>query len=184
MTKILLLFSVLVSAAAAQPLGVGLKLGVPASDAYKLLPIPTFSPLNAKGQQFTFGPYIELRLPANNSIEVDALRRTHDFFGASGSQTVSSWDFPVVWKHKIGSHLIKPYFEGGVNFSRLSDVVVLNLSNRSNFGLVVGGGLEFNFLLVKISPEIRYTGYALRTVDEPNVQSKRNQVAILLGVGF
>jgi hypothetical protein len=184
MVKTLLLVCVFVSAAAAQPLGAGLKLGVPASDAYKLLPIPTFSPLNAKGQQFTFGPYIELRLPANNSIEVDALHKTHNFVGASASQSVSSWDFPIVWKHKIGSHLIKPYFEGGVNFSRLSDVVVLNLSNRSNFGLVVGGGVEINMLLLKISPEIRYTGYALRTLDEPNVQSKRNQVAILLGIGF
>ena len=183
--KTFLALSVLASGAAlAQPFGVGLKLGVPATDAYKLVPIPTFSPFNAKAQPFTFGPYVELRLPGGNSIEVDALRRSHEFLSAAGMETASSWEFPILVKHRIGSQLIKPFFEGGVTLSRLSDVRVVNLSNRGNYGLVVGGGVEFNLLLLKISPELRYSAYAFKTIEHPDATSRRGQLAVLLGIGF
>ena len=182
--KLSVAFFLLAGWVSAQPLGVGLKLGVPASDGYKVLPIPTFSPFNAKAQPFIFGPYVELRLPANTSIELDALRRSHEFLTAAGLQQASSWEFPLLLKHKIGKQLVKPFFEGGVSLSRLSDVTTVNFSNRTNYGLLVGGGLEFNLLILKISPELRYTAYALRTLDQPNVQSRRGQLAILLGIGF
>jgi hypothetical protein len=165
-------------------LGVGLKLGVPASDAYKLLPLPAFSPFNAKAQPFTFGPYVELRLPANMAIEVDALRRSHEFLTAAGMETASSWEFPVLLKHRIGSRLIRPYFEGGVTLSRLSDVTVVNLKNRGNYGLVVGGGFEIKLLFLRLAPELRYSAYAFRTLDQPEVQSRRGQLAVLFGIGF
>lgn len=172
------------AAAAAQPVGVGLKLGVPASEAYTVLPYPAFAPFNAKAQRFTFGPYLELRLPANMTIEVDALYRSHDFLSALGAESASSWEFPILLKHRIGSRLIRPYFEGGITLSRISDVKVLNLSNRGNYGLVVGGGLEFQLLFLRVSPELRYSAFAFRTLDQAGAQSRRGQLVVLFGIGF
>lgn len=188
MLKTFLLISVLATfltnAASAQPIGVGLKLGVPANEAYRVLPFPTFAAFNATGQRFTFGPYVELRLPANMAIEVDALHRDHEFLTALGMQSASSWEFPVLLKHRIGSHLIKPYFEGGVTLSRISDVTVINLSNRGNYGLVVGGGVEFKFLFLRLAPEVRYSAYAFKTLDQPAAEARRGQLAVLFGIGF
>lgn len=176
----------LVSAAAlwAQPLGVGLKLGVPATDAFDVISSQSI----AKSPHFTWGPYLELRLPGGNGIEIDALRRSYEVTSAiaAGSfltQSASSWEFPVVIKHRIGEHLIKPYFEGGAAFSRLSDIKISTLQHRSNYGLVVGGGVEFNLLVFKVSPEIRWTGWALKNFDG-SINSNRNQFAVLMGFGF
>ena len=79
---------------------------------------------------------------------------------------------------------MRPYIDAGVSFSRLSDINLSSLNHRSNYGIVVGGGLEFNLFLIKVSPEVRYTGWALRDFDGSQVQSKRNQLAVLVGFGF
>ena len=189
MLKTFLALSVLIAPAfpalaQSSPFGAGLKLGVPARDAYRVFPLPTFAPFGANAKQFTFGPYVELRLPGNNAVEVDALYRSHEFLGAAGMESASSWEFPVLMKHRIGSRLIKPYFEGGVTLSRLSDITVINLKNRGNYGLVVGGGFEINFLFLRLSPELRYSAYAFKTLDQANAESRRGQLAVLFGIGF
>jgi hypothetical protein len=180
MAKTLLALFVLCGATAttayAQPIGVGIKLGVPVTDAFKV--IQTQSP--ASSQHFVWGPYLELRLPGGNSVEIDALRRGYDW-GLFGSG--SSWEFPVVVKHRIGEGLIRPYFEGGAAFSQLSDIKISTLKHRSNYGIVVGGGVEMNLLFLKVSPEIRYTGWAFNSF-EGGLDSNRNQVAVLMGFNF
>jgi len=176
MLKTLLPVFVLSVAAYAQPLGIGLKLGVPATDAFKVIQAQSI----ADAQNLVWGPYLELHLPGGNSVEVDALRRRYDF-GTLG--TGSSWEFPVVLKHRIGSGMARPYFEAGAAFSRLSDIRLSTLKHRENFGIVVGGGVEIKFLFLKLSPEIRYTAYALRNFDGA-VQSNRKQLAVLMGFGF
>jgi hypothetical protein len=160
----------------AQPLGIGIKLGVPATDAFDVIAAQSI----AKSQHFTWGPYLELRLPGGNGIEIDALRRNYEI--APGVKP-SSWEFPVVIKHRIGEQLIKPYFEGGAAFSRLSDINLSTLKHRSNYGLVAGAGVEFNLLIFKVSPEFRWTGWALQNFDG-TVQTNRNQFAVLMGFGF
>ena len=164
------------AAAWAQPLGVGLKLGVPATEAFKVVQQQSL----ASSQNFVWGPYLELRLPGGNAIEVDALRRKYDSLTAG---TANTWEFPVLLKHRIGSGLVKPYFEGGAAFSRLSDIRLSTLQHRSNYGLVAGGGVEFNFLAIKLSPEVRWTGWGFRGFDG-GLQSNRNQFAVLMGIGF
>ena len=176
----LLLFT---AGAVAQPFGAGLKIGVPVSDAFKVLPFPTVGVFTADAPRYTVGPYVELRLPARMAVEVDALYRSYDFRSAGVGASASSWEFPVLVKHRFPVPLVKPYFDAGVSFSRLSDINLASLNHRSNYGIVVGGGLEFNLLLVKVSPEVRYTGWALRTFDG-QVQSNRNQLAVLFGIGF
>jgi hypothetical protein len=164
------------AAAYAQPVGFGLKLGVPATDAFKVIQAQSI----ADAQNLVWGPYLELHLPGGNSVEIDALRRRYSFAAAG---TGSSWEFPVVLKHRIGQGMARPYFEGGAAFSRLSDIRLSTLQHRQNYGLVVGGGVEIKFLFLKLSPEVRYTAWAVRNFDG-GLQSNRNQLAVLMGFGF
>lgn len=173
-----------VSLAAAQPLGAGFKVGVPATDAFKVLPDPTLGVFTGESHRYTIGPYVELRLPDKLAIEVDALYRSYDFRAAGVGVSASSWEFPVLIKHRFAAGPVRPYFDAGVSFSRLSDIKLSSLNHRSNYGVVVGGGLEFNLFLMKVSPEVRYTGWGFRTFDGSQVQSTRNQVAVLVGFGF
>jgi len=181
--KTFLSFLVVAGFASAQPFGAGIKVGVPATDAFKVLPFPTFATFTARSPRITAGPYVELRLPAGMAVEVDALYRNYDFVNAGVATSASSWEFPVLLKHRISLPLVKPFFEGGVSFSRLSDINLASLNHRSNYGVVGGGGVEFNLLLIKVSPEIRYTGWAFRNFDG-QVQTRRNQLAVLFGFGF
>lgn len=176
MTKTLFGILVLSAAAYAQPVGFGLKLGVPATDAFKVIQAQSI----ADAQNLVWGPYLELHLPGGNSVEIDALRRKYDFLAAG---TANSWEFPVVLKHRIGQGMARPYFEGGAAFSRLSDIRLSTLQHRQNYGLVVGGGVEIKFLFLKLSPEVRYTTWAVRNFDG-GLQSNRNQFAVLMGFGF
>jgi len=171
--------------ASAQPFGAGLKVGVPATDAYKVFPFPKPGTVFTAGSpRITAGPYVELRLPAGMAIEVDALYRNYDFLSAGVPTSASSWEFPVLLKHRISLPLVKPFFEGGVSFSQLSDLRGLSVNHHSNYGIVVGGGVEFHLLLIKVSPEIRYTGWAFRNFDSDLLQTKRNQLTVLFGIGF
>jgi hypothetical protein len=174
--------------AGAQPLGAGFKIGVPLTDVYHfnkdIQTLGSFATFQANSPRYTFGPYLELRLPARMSIEIDALYRKHEFLTAIGASSTSSWEFPVVLKHKLSSGLIRPYFEGGLAFSRLSQLKSVSFNHLSNYGVVAGGGVEINALVLKISPEVRYTGWGFRNVDTAPVETRRNQFAFLVGFGF
>jgi len=183
LAKTLLCILVACGCAAAQPLGAGFKVGVPATDAFKVLPVPSPSIFTGDSPRYTIGPYVELRLPAGMAVEVDALYRSYGFRTDGLGASANSWEFPVLVKHRFPVPFVKPYFDAGLSFSRLSDIKFSSLNHRSNYGIVVGGGVEFNLLLIKVSPEVRYTGWAFRNFDG-QVQSKRNQLAVLVGFGF
>jgi hypothetical protein len=173
--KTLLCLLVTTGFASAQPFGAGLKIGVPATDAFKVFPFPNPGTIFTAGQpRFTVGPYVELRLPARMAIELDALYRNFDLVPAGVATSASSWEFPLVVKHKFPVPLVKPYFDAGVSFSHLSDVKNLSVDHHSNYGIVVGGGVDFNLLLIKVSPEVRYTGWAFRNFNSDLLQTKRN----------
>ena len=186
MNKTFLVFLGLAASAAAQPVGAGLKVGVPLTDALKVQNFPTAAPLApflADTSNFTIGPFVELRLPLRMSVEADALYRKYSFRNAGVPSSTSSWEFPVVLKHRFLAGPVKPYFEGGFSFSRLSDIRTFSINHLSNYGVVAGGGVELSALFLKVAPEVRYTGWALRGFDGP-AQSRRNQVAFLVGFGF
>jgi hypothetical protein len=74
--------------------------------------------------------------------------------------------------------------EGGLDFSHLSDIAnVVSPNHNANFGIVLGAGVQINALVLRISPEIRYTGDALKNFTGL-VDSNRNQLAFLVGIGF
>ena len=151
---------------------------------YHLTNIPTFATFKAESPRYTFGPYLEVRLPAGMSVEIDAMYRKHDFLTAIGASSTNSWEFPVVLKHRIGSGLVKPYFEGGLAFSRLQDLKSVSFSHLSNYGVVAGGGVEFSALFLKVSPEVRYTGWGFRDLDTAPAMTRRNQFVFQVGLGF
>jgi hypothetical protein len=186
MNKTFLLLFVFAVHAAAQPLSAGLKIGVPFTEAVKVPNFPIaapLAPLLADTSNYTLGPYLELRLPARLSIEADALYRSYSFRGPGFSNSTNTWEFPVLLKHKLLSGPIKPYFEAGASFSRLSEIRNVSVEHLSNYGLVVGGGVEISALILKVSPEVRYTGWGFRHFDGV-AQSQRNQVVFLVGFGF
>ena len=189
MLKTISLFLFVTASLLAQPFSLGLKAGVPLTDALSVQPSDAVQYVQ-NTHRYTVGPYFELHLPARLSIEVDALYRSYDYRQiqpASTTQPVSSWEFPVLAKYQLLGGPIRPYIEGGVSFSRLTDVAeVVDLNHRNNYGIVIGGGVEFRLGPLRISPEIRYNGWALQNFSSPlgALTSNRNQAAVLVGIGF
>jgi len=210
----LLVFFVLggMSANAQLPVGVGLKVGTPFNDAYNVASsmisgstIQNAYSSNAKA--FLIGPMVELRLPFSIAIEADALYRSVGFrrmptltgvispvppTGPLSTATTvnidaNAWEFPILLKYKMkGIPLVKPYVGAGLSFKHITGDDVLELTHRTSTGVVLEGGLEFKLLLLRISPEIRYTGYTVRSFEAPQglLQTNKNQLAFLVGFSF
>lgn len=189
------LFSfVLIGLAQAQPVGAGLKIGAPFNQMFQNQPNPNMDVgvPSASSNSYTIGGYVEVRLPLNLSIEGDALYRGFKFSAVLPSPQVLSavsgsggqWDFPIVAKYKFLKGPVRPYVEGGLDFSHLSDIPnFVTANHNSNFGIALGAGVEVHALVLRISPEIRYEGDALRSFTG-FVNSNRNQLAFLVGIGF
>jgi hypothetical protein len=63
------------------------------------------------------------------------------------------------------------------------------LRDNPTVGVVVGGGLRLKAGLVRIAPEVRYTRWGGRPIDDQGsrgffVQSRQNQVDLLVGLTF
>jgi hypothetical protein len=163
------------STASAQPIGVGIKGGLPLTDLFD----SESSAVNTDTKRYILGPMVELRLPAGFAIEVDALYSQANFssvLGAAGSVITApfntdSWEFPILLKKKFGgadavAASVRPYIGAGASFRRLSGLsnigsfITGNQSgevDRNNTGFVVGGGLEVRALFIRIAPELRFT---------------------------
>lgn len=133
------------------PVSIGVKAGVPLSDAFDFkapdscaatAAVCSFINYSSKTKRYTFGPTIELRLPYGLGIEFDALynRLNYDsyFFrrtpsSGHGSTFTSTravrWTFPLLlkWHHDV--HRISPFIDGGIAFDHISRVG----SNFANF---------------------------------------------------
>jgi opacity protein-like surface antigen len=167
--------------AAAQPFGVGVKLGSTLNNA-----ITATSTLSIPDDHhFIVGPYFEVRLPFGFSAELDALHESSLY--SSVVNGGSTWQFPLMAKYKLLKGPVKPYIEGGIAFSHITDLQNLpDLNHTGNFGVVLGGGVEVKLLAPRISAEIRYNGWAFKNIQSPTglFESNQNQVSFLLGLGF
>ena len=175
MLKTSLLVIVSVAAALAQPIGLGIKGGLPLNEMFD----EQSSNVSTETKMYIVGPMLELRLPAGLAIEVDALYSRANFSSAlSGVGSVvtapfntNAWEFPILLKKKFGganavAASVRPYVGAGASFRRLSglsDIGAFVTGNRggevdkNNTGFVVGGGLEIRALFLKIAPELRFT---------------------------
>src|SRR5437016_2610486 len=170
------------------PIGLGVKGGVPLNDAFV---VRQNNPIQyvADTHRYTFGPYVELRLPAGFGFEVDALYKTYEYrqvVPSTFDRNSHAWEFPFLVKKRFIPGPIKPYLEAGGAFSHLSVADVPELHDRSAWGLVVGGGVDLKLGVLHFTPEIRYTGWTSRHFDSPGtlLQSNKNQAAVMLGIGF
>jgi len=192
MLKTFFLFLVGIAPLVAQsPFGFGLKAGVPLNDALSADPSAPLAYVEST-HRYVIGPFVEVRLPARFSVELDALYRSYDYrqlpgdFIASRSVSPGAWEFPVLARKALLGGPIQPYIEGGVALSHLSVADVVELNHRNNYGIVLGVGVSLHLGLFRIAPELRYSGWAFKDFDSPtgSLQSNRNQVAVLVGIGF
>lgn len=166
--------------AAAQPFGLGVKLGSTLTNSLSAAEsetVPNSATLIA-------GVYAEVHLPLGFSIEGDALYYPSIYSAAAGGGSL--WQFPILAKLKFLKGPVRPYIEGGPAYSHLADVKTLpDLLNSSNFGITLGAGVEFKIFALRLSPEIRYNGVVFKNLETPQgFQSNRNQAVFLVGIGF
>lgn len=132
----------------------------------------------------TIGPMVEIALPKEFSLEVDALyhplryRSETTLNGArTGSATFNdaiTWDFPVIGKYKFPLGPLRPFLEAGPSF-RLPQ----NMNGLSTAGLATGAGVEGRLSRLKLAPTLRFVHWA---ADSTRVT--RNQIDVLFSISF
>ncbi len=190
--------------AAAQPLGFGVKIGAPLTDAISLA--NGQGTLANKWTRFTFGPMVEVRLPFGVGVEADLLYKRVDssYSGSvvSAGVKANSWEIPVLLKYRFGFPVVKPYIAAGPSFHTFTNVdqflstilagpapVPAPKAAKNGMGLTLGGGVEVRLLLIRISPELRYTYWGSRAFDatflgNELLHSSKNQAEFLVGISF
>jgi len=196
----LLLFSLLFASTAFAQVSIGVKAGLPVTDLFQTGSLPTLQYFTDT-HRYTIGPTLEIHLPKNLSLEVDALYKRLDYGATtfvnpvSSEATANSFEFPLLVKYRAGEkRVVRPFLDTGVSFHSISGFNQLgNLTNPSqlvnnfNGGWVVGGGLDIHILL-HIEPELRYTRWFSDNFRDASggagLQTNRNQVEFLVGFTF
>jgi opacity protein-like surface antigen len=208
--KLTLLLCAAAITVAAQPFSVGVKAGVPLTDA-----LETFqgnqSAYFTNTHRYLFGPTVQLNLPFRFSVEVDALYKRlgyqYNQFGGPGSPTTTrttanSWEFPVLGKYAVWGGPIRPFVDAGANFRHISGVdqvrdtasalnvnvnPVPEFNKDTDVGFVFGGGIELKLGILRVTPEFRYTRWGSENFRDPInalLRSNKNQGDFILGLTF
>jgi hypothetical protein len=179
-------------------LSFGVKGGFPLTDPLSetnFTGIDTDMHVFSGSKNYLIGPMVELNLPLGLAVEADALYRpltlTTDTrvlpmaLTRRSSVDIGSMEFPILVKaHLLRAPVVKPYVEAGPIFR----YVASKITYLSSSGLALGAGVDFKLLLVRISPELRYSHWAqdssspLRNVSLP--PSNQNQAEFLIGLSF
>ena len=209
MRKTLSVFFVVCASALAQPIGAGLKLGLPLTDAFEVGSAANRS-YASKTKRWIIGPQFELRLPAGFAIEFDALYTQLNFSSVSGVAgsvvnavtDADSWEFPLLLKYKFGganavAGSVRPFVSAGASFRRITDVTTVGdfitgnntpeLQDRNSTGFVVGGGVEIRALFIRVSPEFRFTRWGVENFRSGLgglLDTNVNQGQFLVGISF
>jgi len=189
---LLALFCFVSSSAFAQlPISIGLKGGISLTDAYQNNTYPGIREYS-DAKDYIIGPFIELRLPFGLGAEADALYRPLSFAtqsnGVVSSTRYSTWEFPILAKYRFGPPIIKPFIDAGPSFRSTTS----NTRYLSNKGFTLGAGLDIKALIIRVSPELRYTrwGSDAKAFAGPNSNSGTppvsnvNQLEFLVGLAF
>jgi hypothetical protein len=214
MIRTISLLFVFAAASLAQPIGVGLKVGLPLTEAFDTATGPSSS-YTSDTKRYIIGPQIELRLPAGFAIELDALYTKLKFNSVGGvagsvvnaATDADSWEFPLLLKKKFGGAnagvaAVRPFVATGAAFRRLTSVRQVRnfitgspqqtsnpteLQDRNATGFVIGGGVEIRALFLRISPEVRFTRWGTSNFREGIsnlLETNRNQGQFLVGFHF
>jgi hypothetical protein len=168
---------------AAQPFSFGAKIGVPLTEAF-----------NNDGGKFSFshstgryiiGPTAEIRLPfIGLGVEADALFRRFNIGG-----DVNEFEFQILVKYRFPGLLIHPFVDAGPTFNYVSDPGLFGVRlHESTAGVAIGGGLEVKALLIRLSPELRYTHWRNTNINlapvNGGISSKQDQLEFIVGITF
>lgn len=177
------------------PLGAGLKVGVPLSDAFEIAANPDRDYFSSN-QQYIVGGSLELRLPLSLAVEGNALYTKFNFssrnlLSAVTGGTSNAWEFPILVKYRFnGAGPVRPYIGGGPTFRRIQDVLQVgsaSIEDSTSKGVVLGAGLEVKLLLIRITPEIRFSrwgGQSFRDATNILFEANKNQGQFLVGISF
>ncbi|MBM3738759.1 MAG: PorT family protein [Acidobacteria bacterium] len=183
--KPLWLLVLLPAGLAADAVSVGVRGGVPLRNA-----------LDAEGRfksvprRHTFGPTVEVHLPAGLSISADALFRRVQVETGGQTSSANSWDFPVMLRKRFGFGPARPFLGGGLVFNHLGGLVTQGpreFVRSTTNGLVFGAGVELRAPKVRISPELRYShrnNDRLLSAVGGLLRSNRDQIDFLVGLTF
>jgi opacity protein-like surface antigen len=173
----------------AAQLHVGVKAGAPLNSLTETVAAPGLKNLPS---HWTLGLMVDVDLPLGLGVEVDALYRRVGYQGEAGNAaplprnistaefTGSLWDFPVIGKYRFRDVPASPYLGAGWSHRRLNDL--LRLTSGAD-GFVLAAGLRLNAIVVKISPELRYTRWTAPGV-QPGFRASPNQAELLVGFSF
>jgi len=199
-------FLILISSivpAQAQTFSVGGKAGATLSDPFILS--SSSSSLNnysVNPQRYLFGGTFELGLPYQFSFETDAIYKRLQYvsspFGFTSFQlttTANSWEFPLLAKRGFSSPIGRLFGDGGVSFRHVGGTTnpalegttdPLELTNSWSTGFVAGGGMDFAYGSIHVSPEVRYTRWGTANFNSSNgvLTSNLNALDIMIGITF
>jgi opacity protein-like surface antigen len=201
-----LVLTVFVVPAEAQTLSLGGKAGATLSDPF-ILNSSTSSSNNysVNPQRYLFGPTFELGLPLQFVFEADALYKRLEYvsfpFGFNSFQastTANSWEFPLLLKRSFLSGISRPFGDVGASFRHVGGTTTfsntafqatqdpLELTHSWSTGVVAGGGVDFSYGSIHVSPEIRYTRWGTANFNSSNgvLGSNLNSLDLIIGVTF
>ncbi len=195
------------SAALPQGLSLGVKGGVPLTDALKVTDRSRYFSDKAP---YVFGPAFELHLFAGLSAEADLFYRHIQYTStapgavATTSRTTGqAWEIPMLAKYRAPGALFRPILLAGLSYRRLARFQQRTIAGgaatavptsdqppevagRSTAGATLGGGVELRVPLIRISAEMRYTRWGSSSFRSAvgGLVSQLNQADFLLGIMF
>jgi len=217
MVKILWFVVCLTLTSFAQGFTVGALGGVRATELYS-------GNLSDESKRYVAGLSLELHLPLRLSVEADALYQHLGYsytlivpilpFGLSQvRERNNSWEFPLLLKYHPPAGPIHPF--AGIGIAprivtlrdddsgytidpRLQTVQLYSSVYRSSYdptvGLVLAGGVEFRVSRLGIAPQVRYTWWNQRFLDETVrnygflglefYRANQQQLEVMVGIGW
>jgi hypothetical protein len=196
----------------AQSLALGVKGGVPLSDAFKAASGGPVS-YSTVTRRYTVGPTVEVGLPLIGlRVEADALYRRMGWDSSRAGTAllepyvstvrVGAWDFDVLLKHRLpGGPAVRPYVGAGAAFRRLfttrenflfpgpparfvTKQMIEEVRRKNIAGLVFSAGVEVGGPL-RIAPEVRYTRWLMNNVTGAfPIGTQANQLEVLVSITF
>ena len=191
--------------AKAQGVSWGLSIGTPLNDL-----ATADSTRGANTTRFTLGPSLRIALPFSFGLDLDVLYKQFEFGLASNPSRFTAHRFELVPMLRYDfTHLpIHPYVHAGLSFNRVlalggsnicadasagskryycvEGITVAELRHSHTYGLVLGGGLDFNLIALHLTPELRITRWVDRSfgTQDSSLQSNLTQAEFLLAILF
>ena len=173
----------------AQGVSIAAYAGAPFVDVAKTTTLSGISYL-AKGPKIVAGAGVQVNLPVNLRLELDALVRPANFRASNllSDSTSSSWSFPLILQYRFGEKMpLQPFVGIGASFQHLYQVKNAITSGTGAFatnspaGLLIDAGVEAKLKLFRLSGEVRYT----RQFNEAILNIEQlNQAEVLVGFHF